>query len=198
GPDRTSSVRHGLAALPDRVGRVLVHDAARCLVPGDLVRRVAEAVPTWGAVVPGLPLADTVKQVDAAGTVVATPDRAWLRAVQTPQGFDRDLLERAHRTQQRAGSPSEATDDAALVERLGEPVHVVPGDPRALKITTADDLALAAWLLAAEQAGGSQAGGSQAGGSQAGGSKAGGSKAAGSNAGGSKAAGSQAGGAGPG
>jgi 2-C-methyl-D-erythritol 4-phosphate cytidylyltransferase len=145
GPDRSASVGCGLAALPAGVRTVLVHDAARCLVPPELVRRVVGALDQHSAVVPGLPLADTVKQVDAAGAVVRTPDRASLRLVQTPQGFARDLLERAHRF--AATTDHAATDDAALVELLGEPVHIVPGDPRALKVTTADDLAHAGWLL---------------------------------------------------
>jgi len=149
GEDRTASVRRGLLALPASVRAVLVHDAARCLVPPELVRRVVDALDRHGAVVPGLPLADTVKQVDDRGAVVRTPDRAGLRLVQTPQGFGRDLLERAHRSAagSQAGSPSVATDDAALVERLGEPVQVVPGDARALKVTTPEDLAYAGWLL---------------------------------------------------
>jgi 2-C-methyl-D-erythritol 4-phosphate cytidylyltransferase len=149
GADRADSVRRGLAALPDRVRTVLVHDAARCLVPPELVHRVVVALHSHPAVVPGLPLSDTVKQVDDAGTVVGTPDRSRLRLVQTPQGFARDLLERAHREAQLAGSAasSAATDDAALVERLGEPVHVVPGDPRAAKVTTPEDLAYVGWLL---------------------------------------------------
>jgi 2-C-methyl-D-erythritol 4-phosphate cytidylyltransferase len=146
GATRADSVRRGLAALPDRVRLVLVHDAARCLVPPELVHRVVVALHSHRAVVPGLPLADTVKQVDSAGTVVGTPNRSALRLVQTPQGFHRDLLERAHREAGPAAA-SGVTDDAALVERLGEPVHVIPGDPGAMKITTAGDLDYAGWLL---------------------------------------------------
>lgn len=86
--------------------------------------------------IPGLPVADTIKQVDASGTVVATVLRDTLRAIQTPQGFRRDVLERAH----AAAGPHPVTDDAALVEAIGVPVLVVPGDPRAHKITTPDDL----------------------------------------------------------
>ena len=146
GADRTASVACGLAVLPAHVRTVLVHDAARCLVPPELVQRVVQALDRHGAVVPGLPLADTVKQVDERGNVVRTPDRAALRLVQTPQGFDRDLLERAHRAAALSGGG--ATDDAGLVELLPEPVHVVPGDSRALKVTTPSDLAHAGWLLA--------------------------------------------------
>jgi 2-C-methyl-D-erythritol 4-phosphate cytidylyltransferase len=98
------------------------------------------------AVVPGLAVVDTLKEVDAHGTVVGTVAREPLRAVQTPQAFDRALLERAHTA--AAAAADTATDDAALVERLGEPVTVVPGDPRAFKITTPDDLALAELWLA--------------------------------------------------
>ncbi len=137
GAERPDSVAAGLAALPDDVDVVLVHDAARALTPSALFADVAAAVAAGApAVVPGLPVVDTVKQVDESGTVVATPPRASLRAIQTPQGFRRDVLERAHA---EAGARS-VTDDAALVEALGLPVLVVPGDPRAHKITTPDDL----------------------------------------------------------
>ncbi|HET7397621.1 MAG TPA: 2-C-methyl-D-erythritol 4-phosphate cytidylyltransferase [Intrasporangium sp.] len=142
GQDRGESVAAGLAALRPTVEFVLVHDAARCLAPHSLYERVAARVRAGApAVVPGLPVVDTIKQVDAQGRVVGTLDRPALRAIQTPQGFRRDVLERAHVVS------SEATDDAALVERLGEPVLVVPGDLRALKITTPDDLATAARIL---------------------------------------------------
>ena len=137
GAERPDSVAAGLAALPDDVDVVLVHDAARALTPSALFADVAAAVAAGApAVVPGLPVVDTVKQVDESGTVVATPPRASLRAIQTPQGFRREVLERAHA---EAGAHS-VTDDAALVEALGLPVLVVPGDPRAHKITTPDDL----------------------------------------------------------
>jgi 2-C-methyl-D-erythritol 4-phosphate cytidylyltransferase len=143
GAERGDSVAAGLAALSDRVGIVLVHDAARCLTPADVFGRVVDAVRHGAvAVVPGVPVVDTIKVVDSAGRVVATPERSQLRAVQTPQGFRRDVLERAH------AESSEATDDAGLVERLGETVLVVEGDPRALKVTTPADLEAAARILA--------------------------------------------------
>ncbi|MDN5797310.1 MAG: 2-C-methyl-D-erythritol 4-phosphate cytidylyltransferase [Intrasporangium sp.] len=148
GATRGDSVAAGLAALSDAVRVVLVHDAARCLTPPAVFARVVKAVRAGaGAAVPGVPVVDTIKQVDAAGLVVGTPDRAVLRAIQTPQGFARAVLERAH-----AGSP-DATDDAGLVERLGEPVLVVAGDERALKVTTCDDLDRAARFLTAGAAG---------------------------------------------
>ena len=93
------------------------------------------------AVVPALPLSDTIKAVDANGVVLGTPERAGLRAVQTPQGFATDLLLRAYRAQ--AGHRSDFTDDASLVEHVGGQVQVVDGDPLAFKITTQLDLLLA-------------------------------------------------------
>jgi 2-C-methyl-D-erythritol 4-phosphate cytidylyltransferase len=138
GVERTDSVAAGLAALRPEDEIVLVHDAARALAPAALFSRlVAEVAGGHAAVVPGLPVTDTIKQVDADGQVVGTPDRSRLRAIQTPQAFRRDVLERAH------GAGFAATDDAALVERAGGAVHVVDGDPLAFKITTPDDLARA-------------------------------------------------------
>jgi 2-C-methyl-D-erythritol 4-phosphate cytidylyltransferase len=138
GVERTHSVAAGLAALRPDDDVVLVHDAARALAPASLFSRLAlEVGGGHPAVVPGLPVADTIKQVDASGDVTATPERSSLRAIQTPQAFLRTLLEQAH------AAGAEATDDAALVERLGGRVRVVEGDPLAFKITTADDLAMA-------------------------------------------------------
>ncbi|GLZ32861.1 2-C-methyl-D-erythritol 4-phosphate cytidylyltransferase [Lentzea sp. NBRC 105346] len=145
GAERTDSVRlalaHALAEIPDtRV--VLVHDAARAFTPPSVVRDVVAAVESGhDAVIPVLPVADTVKQVDEVGVVVATPDRAVLRIVQTPQGFNARVLENAYR------SGLSATDDAALVELLGVPVATVPGHPHAMKITTPFDLAVASAVL---------------------------------------------------
>lgn len=145
GAERHDSVAAGLAVLPEHVRVVLVHDAARCLAPPALVAAVIAAVRSGHlAVVPGLAVVDTIKQVDDGGVVVATVDRSVLRAVQTPQGFDRSLLERAHAA---VGVSDGATDDAGLVERLGEQVSVIAGDRLAIKVTTADDLAYAGWLL---------------------------------------------------
>ena len=142
GGDRSASVAAGLAALREDDGIVLVHDAARCLAPTDLFARVIHAVRAGdSAVVPGLAVSDTVKVVDAQGRVLATPDRESLRVIQTPQGFLREVLEQAH-----AGGVS-ATDDAGLVERTGGHVRVVDGDPRALKVSSPRDLAVAAALL---------------------------------------------------
>lgn len=142
GAERTDSVRAGLAAATD-ADHVLVHDAARALTPPDLIARVvAELRAGHPAVVPALPVVDTVKSVDHVGTVTGTPDRATLRAVQTPQGFTADLLRAAY------AAPGTATDDAGLVEQLGVPVRTIPGDPLAFKITTPLDLRLADAVLA--------------------------------------------------
>jgi 2-C-methyl-D-erythritol 4-phosphate cytidylyltransferase len=149
GQERGDSVAAGLAELSATVDVVLVHDAARCLTPVAVFERVIAAVEQGAvAVVPGTPVVDTIKQVDERGVVVGTPARAGLRAVQTPQGFRRDVLERAHAAFRRsAPAPVDTTDDAGLVERLGEPVIVVDGDARALKVTTPADLDAAARLL---------------------------------------------------
>ncbi|MFE0174288.1 2-C-methyl-D-erythritol 4-phosphate cytidylyltransferase [Streptomyces sp. NPDC059002] len=153
GDSRQESVRAGLDALPDGIDIVLVHDAARPLVPVDTVDGVIEAVRDGApAVVPALPLTDTVKQVEPreAGQpepVVATPERARLRAVQTPQGFDRALLVRAHES-----VTENVTDDASMVEQLGETVVVVPGHEEAFKVTRPLDLVLAEAVLARRRA----------------------------------------------
>ena len=139
GADRTSSVRLTLdhAVPSDTVA--LVHDAARAFTPAAVIERVVAAVQAGKpAVIPVLPVTDTIKQVDASGVVTATIDRSSLRAVQTPQGFAIDVLRQAH-----ASAADTATDDATLVERLGIPVHTVEGHPHALKITTPHDLAIA-------------------------------------------------------
>jgi 2-C-methyl-D-erythritol 4-phosphate cytidylyltransferase len=151
GATRQDSVRAALSVLADDVDIVLVHDAARPLAPVSLIEAVAEAVRAGApAVVPGIPVDDTVKRVDAEGVVVETPARESLRAIQTPQGFRRSVLERAHAQQPGA---TLITDDAGLVELLGEPVLVIPGAAEAFKITRPDDLARAEGLLAAEAAG---------------------------------------------
>ncbi|KUJ65297.1 2-C-methyl-D-erythritol 4-phosphate cytidylyltransferase [Streptomyces albus subsp. albus] len=155
GATRQESVRLGLEALPEDVTTVLVHDAARPLVPVDTVDSVVSAVCEGApAVVPALPLADTVKQVepraDEPEPVVGTPERALLRAVQTPQGFDRRTLVEAHRRIRPEGEG--ATDDAGLVERLGVPVVVVPGHEEAFKVTRPLDLVLAEAVLARRRA----------------------------------------------
>ncbi len=145
GAERTDSVRAALAAVPAEADIVLVHDAARPLVRGELIARVLAAVSPDVAAIPGVAVEDTIKEVDEAGYVVATPDRARLRRVQTPQAFPRQLLAEAHR--RAAAEGLVATDDAALVERIGGRVVIVEGSPDNIKITGARDLALAESIL---------------------------------------------------
>ncbi len=145
GAERTDSVRAGIAAAGD-AEFLLVHDAARALTPSELiVRVVAELRAGREAVVPVLPVADTIKSVDVDGVVTGTPERSGLRAVQTPQGFDAALLRRAY-----AATDAVTTDDAGLVERIGARVGTISGEPLAFKITTPLDLALARALTGAD------------------------------------------------
>jgi 2-C-methyl-D-erythritol 4-phosphate cytidylyltransferase len=147
GAHRSDSVRVALHSVPN-AEVVLVHDAARCLTPVSVIQAVAHAVLAGHqAVVPVLPVVDTIKQVDADGCVVGTVDRAALRVVQTPQGFDGDLLRRAH---QAPSGP--VTDDAGLVEALGVTVTTLPGHPHAFKITSPFDLVVAEMVAGARTA----------------------------------------------
>ncbi|HXY70832.1 MAG TPA: 2-C-methyl-D-erythritol 4-phosphate cytidylyltransferase [Gemmatimonadales bacterium] len=148
GAERQQSVANGLATLPRGPSLVLVHDAARPFVERDLIDRVLAVAELGAAAVPGLPLADTVKETDTAGLVVRTVPRERLVAVQTPQAFPRAMLETAHQRSRADGLATGATDDAALCERLGHPVRVVAGSARNLKITTAEDFALAEAMAA--------------------------------------------------
>ncbi|MBG6190522.1 2-C-methyl-D-erythritol 4-phosphate cytidylyltransferase [Arthrobacter sp. CAN_A212] len=141
GATRPDSVNAGLAALSPGISHVLVHDAARALTPPAVFRRVVAALHAGAeAVIPVIPVVDTIKTVDG-GLVTGTPPRETLRAVQTPQGFNIDTLRLAHQAPGAA-----VTDDAMLLERLGIPVQVVDGDDAAFKVTTAQDLQLAAIL----------------------------------------------------
>lgn len=146
GAERADSIYAGLRAIEYEDACVLIHDAARALTPPGMIARVARAV-LEGApgAVPVLPVADTIKQVDANGMVTATPSRAELRAVQTPQGFDLHTLLRANEAYFAAGDTAgfSATDDASLMEWFGVPVRTVQGDPMAFKITTPIDMRLA-------------------------------------------------------
>jgi 2-C-methyl-D-erythritol 4-phosphate cytidylyltransferase len=142
GETRAGSVRAGMAEVPGDAAAVLVHDAARPLLPDEVIERVlAPLAEGWDGVVPGLPVPDTVKRVGSDGGVVETLARDGLWAVQTPQAFPVDVLRRA------LAGDAEATDCAGLVEAAGGRVKVVPGDPMLIKVTTADDLARVAALL---------------------------------------------------
>ena len=139
GKTRAASVRAGLAEVPEAAAVVVVHDAARPLVTDEVIERVLQPLGEgFDGAVPGLPLADTVKRV-RDGAVVETLDRSELVAVQTPQAFVAPAL--------RAAAAGDGTDCASLVEARGGRVRVVGGDPRLLKITSRDDLALVeSWL----------------------------------------------------
>lgn len=146
--ERADSVWAGLQSIPGSEGIVLVHDAARALTPPAMIARVVEAAHAGaGAVIPVVPVADTIKRV-ADGTVVDTPDRATLRAVQTPQAFDLASLRAANEKYFSSSTRTfVATDDASLMEWYGLPVTTVDGDPMAFKITTPLDLTLANAVL---------------------------------------------------
>jgi 2-C-methyl-D-erythritol 4-phosphate cytidylyltransferase len=158
GATRQESVGLALRQLPEDADVVLVHDAARPLVPPDLVDAVAAAVRAGAdAVVPGVPVADTVKRVPTGDNLVLeTLDRGELRAIQTPQGFRRTVLEAAHEAAHEAAATrsADATDDAGLVERIGGAVRVVPGAEEAFKVTRPLDLVLAEAVLARRRADG--------------------------------------------
>ncbi len=148
GATRSDSVRRALTALPAGYDVVLVHDAARPFVPPSVTEAVVQAVRAGhDAVVPVLPVADTIKRVTADGRVAETLPRTGLYAIQTPQGFRRSVLEAAHA--QPVADGAAVTDDAGLVERLGLPVWTVPGADAAFKVTRPDDLRRAEALLVA-------------------------------------------------
>ena len=143
GAERQQSVAAALAVVPAEVGIVLVHDAARALTPATLVEQVAAAVRSGRpAVIPVLPVVDTIKEVGPGEVVLGTIDRSALRSVQTPQGFRRDVLAAAH-----GAGLDPHTDDAGMVEKAGVPVTCVPGSELAMKITRPLDLILAEALL---------------------------------------------------
>jgi 2-C-methyl-D-erythritol 4-phosphate cytidylyltransferase len=139
GVSRTESVANGLDDLPDEARIVLVHDAARPLVDDATIDRVVARVRGGSCAIAALPVTDTLKEVDDGDQIVRTVDRSRLWRAQTPQGFPRETIVRAHH--EARASRLTATDDAALCERLGIPVVVVQGSERALKVTTEDDFA---------------------------------------------------------
>ena len=139
---RSDSVNLALKSLSPSTKYVLVHDAARALATSDLAQRVLNELNSGeSAVIPALNVVDTIKEVDRDGYVRNTPDRSVLRAVQTPQGFTVDVLQRAHE------ASDDATDDAALVEALGIKVKTILGEVRAMKITNPEDIGMALTLL---------------------------------------------------
>ena len=143
GASRQASVRAGLEALAaEAPGLVLIHDCARPFASPGLIARAIAAASDTGAAVPGLPVTDTIKQIDAMGRIEATPPRAQLRAVQTPQAFRYDLILNAHRLAASTGQ-TELTDDGAVAEWAGLAVHVFEGDPANMKVTNPEDFAAA-------------------------------------------------------
>jgi 2-C-methyl-D-erythritol 4-phosphate cytidylyltransferase len=143
GASRMESVRNGLEDLMPEARVVLIHDAARPFVSDAMIDRVIASARSGRATVPAIPVVDTLKQRSDTGEVLRTVPRDRLWRAQTPQGFPRELIDRAHQQPATAS----ATDDAALVEALGVPVHIVRGDERAMKITEADDFARAEALF---------------------------------------------------
>jgi len=138
GEERQDSVLNGFKMInPKKAGIVLVHDGVRPLVSKDLITRVIEVAFKKGAVIPALPLEDTVKEVTGK-QVLRTLERQELFKIQTPQGFSYSILKKALDKAQAEGYYG--TDEAVLVERIGEKVAVVPGDPRNIKITVPEDL----------------------------------------------------------
>lgn len=148
GKSRQESVHLGLNALSKQVKLAAVHDGARPLVSWQVIDRVIRAANTYGAAAPAIPVKDTIKVV-SGGLVTATPDRDTLRAVQTPQVFDFDLLRGALKQAQL--DKAQVTDDCSAVERMGMKVKIVEGDEKNIKVTTPMDLRLAEMLLEEEK-----------------------------------------------
>jgi len=140
GSERFESIANALSQLRDEIDFVAVHDAVRPCVPPPVIDAVFKAAVEYGAALPGLPVADTLKQADGDGRVTGTLPRAGLWQAQTPQAFRKDWLLEAYRRRGEVTTP--ITDDAQLVEAIGKPVRLVPGSPYNLKITSGEDLAL--------------------------------------------------------
>lgn len=145
GSSRQESVYNGLQALPAKAEQVLIHDGARCLVTQNLLNSCAQAIQQCSGLIAAVPVKDTIKVVDEHGIIQSTPDRQQLWAAQTPQGFNVKLLKQCHAQGLRQGW--EVTDDAALFERCGIEVRIVPGEETNLKVTTPQDLAMAEFIL---------------------------------------------------
>lgn len=144
GADRPESVENGMNALSDQVRLAAIHDGARPLVTNEVIDRTVRAAHSYSAAAPGIPVKDTIKQVQG-GVVANTPDRSTLQAIQTPQVFDADLLRGALKNAREKQIP--ITDDCSAVEQLGMSVRIVEGDERNIKVTTPMDLKIAALLL---------------------------------------------------
>ncbi len=145
GTERQDSVQNGLAALELQCEIVVIHDAARPFISVEAIQRSIDAAAEAGSAVVATPVRDTVKRADAQHTIRETVPRHDLWLAQTPQTFRVGVIRAAHRWAQQRGITE--TDDAALVEQMGQPVRIVPGDALNFKITTPDDLALAQAVL---------------------------------------------------
>ena len=145
GSTRQESVYNGLQALPINAEQVLIHDGARCLVTPNLFDACSDAILHCSGLIAAVPVKDTIKVVNENGIITGTPERKQLWAAQTPQGFDVNLLKQCHAQGVRQGW--EVTDDAALFEKCGLEVRIVPGEETNLKITTPQDLAIAEFIL---------------------------------------------------
>ena len=144
GKDRPESVSNGLNALSGKVKLAAIHDGARPLVTFEVIDRAVRAANSYGAAAPGVPVKDTIKEV-TGGVVKNTPDRNHLRAIQTPQVFNFDLLRGALKKAKDDGAA--ITDDCSAVENMGFSVKIVEGDERNIKVTTPMDLKIAELLL---------------------------------------------------
>ena len=157
GSERQYSVWNGIQAIEDASDDdiVLVHDAARPLVPVEVIRETIQSVREHGGAIAAVPAKNTIKICDDKQQVVETPDRSRLWEIQTPQGFRRDILVRANEQALKDGFLG--TDDASLVERCGYPVYIVNSDYRNIKITTPEDIVVAkAFLAEGEKGAGEQ------------------------------------------
>ncbi|MEO0497573.1 MAG: 2-C-methyl-D-erythritol 4-phosphate cytidylyltransferase [Pseudomonadota bacterium] len=150
GSTRQESVYNGLQALPSTAEHVLIHDGARCLATPNLFDRCTAALQSCPGLIAAIPVKDTIKVVNDDGIIEATPDRSHLWAAQTPQGFHVEPLKAAHDEGQVNNWA--VTDDAALFEKVGLPVKIVPGEETNLKVTTPEDLKLADGILSDREA----------------------------------------------
>lgn len=145
GSERQYSIENALVAVSDKAEIILVHDGARPLISQPVIQQVIKSVRKNSAAIVAVPVKDTIKVADPGGFVASTPKRSELWAVQTPQGFKRELLMKAYRKARE--EKFLGTDDSSLVERLGIPVKIVPGEYENLKITTPEDLPIANLIL---------------------------------------------------
>ncbi len=146
GKNRQESVHNALPYLPDECDIVLIHDGARPLIDDNTVVNVIESTKKYGTGIASTPVYDTIKIADQSSIVLSTPARESLRAVQTPQGFEKSIIIKAHES-----IKTDCTDDSSLVAMMGIPIHLVEGNPHNIKLTTKEDLFLASYYLHGDQ-----------------------------------------------